>query len=298
MDQYHTAAVHYASRFLDKQPVVIDRLWMSELCYANAYRGGSNWPLMGRFLDRVILKHGGIYVYCLPENPRDHLCAYEALKATRPEMYNDILPVVIEYHKLWEKVKEWPHVHRYDWFKHTESGENSIQTFAAKIYEAASHRCEVQWKPGLSFQQRNFCGHLDSAEFLLVGDRTNPKKRRGNWYPFVDYSGSSLHLTKILEKLNVPEHKLAWTNYNNDDGDVFHQLVTIYSLQVLFLGSTLFDQAAKKLPKFKAMPNLLVINGGRSTYHPAYDLRWLNGKLLVEDLSLYFAGKRKQLCPL
>jgi len=283
MFDYHTAAIHWAGKRSKDRLVVIDRWWMSELCYANAYRNGSKWPLMYRMLDRIALKYGCIYVYSLPENIRDHLNAYEGLKLTREEMYKDISPVVIEYHKLWDKVKTWPHVRRYDYQKHALQGcgENTVDAYAAALVADLQAWRAEQVDIALDPANYNLTGHISPAKYLLVGDKTNPRKRHGKWWPFHDYAASSLHLAQTLERLGVPEYECLYTNYNNSKAETDY-LMRNFDLRMIVFGSAVFDPLVRdfgggsKAWKILANPQNVV--------HPAYDLRFRHGKTLACDL--------------
>ena len=97
IDSYHQAALSYAVK---KRPVVLDRWWPSEALYAEAYRGGSPWPLMGRWLEALALKHAVVYVMCLPDSVNDAVRNHKRLSTERSEMYRDIRHVTELYQAL------------------------------------------------------------------------------------------------------------------------------------------------------------------------------------------------------
>lgn len=278
MFDYHTAAIHHAGKLSQDRLVVIDRWWMSELCYADAYRGGSNWPLLGRVLSRIGLKYGCIYVYSLPVNIREHLDAFDVLKTQRDELFKDVSPVVIAYHKLWDKVKDWPNVIRYDRFS---LDGLAIEDYCDRLVGAVNEFRGLQVQEALDPSNYNISGHLDTAKYLIVGDRTNPKKRHGNWWPFHAYSAGSLHLARTMERLGAQEHEFMYTNYNNSKKETDH-LMRNYDLSLIALGSVVFDSLIKDFGGGSRAFKLL--NHPQSVVHPAYDLRFRGGKTLACDL--------------
>ena len=85
---YHTAVMKLAGKWAQTHNVIIDRWWPSEACYATTYRRTSAWPLQGRFCDRVALKHGVVYVNCLPDH--NTIERHKLMKQMRVEMYDNI----------------------------------------------------------------------------------------------------------------------------------------------------------------------------------------------------------------
>lgn len=236
MFTYHLANLHRAVKLSQTKVVVIDRLWMSELCYANAYRGGSKWPLAYRMLERIILKHAGLEVVCLPKDITRHLRDFHDLYTTRQEMYKDIGPVCIEYHKLWDKVKDWPHVRRYD-FHEWELGR--VHEYAAQIIQQQQEWQSEQFPAALDHTNYNVCGHLSPAEFLFMGGSCNQRKEA--WYPFVHYGSGSLHLASVLDQLGIEEHRIMWTSYRVSP-DITKALIPVYDLQPLVLNKADYNQ--------------------------------------------------------
>ena len=96
MFTYHTAALLALSR--SNVPVALDRWWPSEAVYASEFRGGSRWPHMGRFMDRVARSLGVLYVACLPGS--DHEERFERLKSTGREMFDSVSGVTRRYESL------------------------------------------------------------------------------------------------------------------------------------------------------------------------------------------------------
>lgn len=89
MHLYHTAAIKLAARLANKQPVIVDRWWPSEIVYADVYRGGSKFAKHYLLLEHIATLHGVVYVMCLPKDRERYLKHYEKLKGERVEMYDE-----------------------------------------------------------------------------------------------------------------------------------------------------------------------------------------------------------------
>jgi hypothetical protein len=236
MPLYHYAAIKWAIKHSQNQLVVLDRWWMSEVCYANAYRGGSKWPTMGRGLDRVLLKHAGLYVYCLPENPRDHLNAYEALKMTRDELFDDITPAVIEYHKLWDKVKTWPHVVRYDY----QTQGKDLPTFVDGVFAKLAELQADQWPEALTLS-KDYLGNLGTAKYLVVSeDALKPRE-----YPMWGTTAVPTHVTNTFERFGFNEYDFFWVR----TVEQAKAIVDGFDIQPICFGSPIWDKYIKQFIK-------------------------------------------------
>lgn len=89
MHLYHGAALRYAVRLAQKQPVIIDRWWPSEIVYADAYRGGSKFAKYYLLFEHIATANGLVYVVCLPDGRERYLEHYNVLKGKRAEMYDE-----------------------------------------------------------------------------------------------------------------------------------------------------------------------------------------------------------------
>lgn len=89
MDLYHSAAIRLVARAAAHQPVILDRWWISEIVYADAYRGGSKFYKTHFLLDHIADKLGAVYVMCLPKDRDLYLKHYNVLKGKREEMYDE-----------------------------------------------------------------------------------------------------------------------------------------------------------------------------------------------------------------
>lgn len=103
MGEYMERTALVAAEISKNQLVVMDRHWLSELVYADVYRGGSTRGAM--HIDMHVLLTGvnrGALVCCLPKNLRASMQHFASLKDSRTEMYTDISEVLLAYEALWE----------------------------------------------------------------------------------------------------------------------------------------------------------------------------------------------------
>lgn len=224
---HQTTEMWKALRAADSgQIAVIDRLWASEAIYADVYRGGSKWPLLGRLLDRVLLKYCAVYAMCLP-NPEAHRIHFQKLRGQRKEMYENVEPVremfhafahgnvaceqnkTLVDHYMWHDgfLKEWERVIGYD--MHRESPHDC----AKRVLELADQFYELQdhdWRN----PENMVLGHKRFAKYLLVGETVNVKEKYAGLpkWPFFEDGNSSAYLLQAVQKTNLPESLFAYVN--------------------------------------------------------------------------------------
>lgn len=249
MFTYHTAALHRAIEAAEDRVVVLDRLWMSEAIYGAVYRQGTKWPHEGRMMDRVIRKHGGIYIICsgTPENiGRRHA----EMKLKRPEQFSENMQLIAEkFNQMYfgnrniqnpadysdHLAKIGGMVMRDDTLHYSiESEGQNLELFLQVVMESLEEWRMKQYQPALRAVDHNILGHLEHAEFLMVGDEVNPKSNKLRW-PFYDYGHSSLYLSENLHKIGFDETKAMWTNANNSP-DHIKSLLDEKPLKVIALG--------------------------------------------------------------
>jgi len=276
---YHDAAIRYAAR-LQPQTVVIDRWWPSEAVYAKAYRGGSQWPLYGRLADRIALKFGVMYIYCLPDSVDEAVKRHAKLKGEREEMYDDIAEVADLYLKLWHGDKRHEDKGNYidqlilngglsgNWncaYYSIGKWGHAMDLFIEHVIGAGLQWMEAQYAPALLYDEWNVSGHLAEAKYLFVGEQVNPKYREMYW-PFHEYGNSSLFLTQALHEINYNERWGMWVNAFNHDGSLNQHLEMIAlskKLRIITLGNKAAAAVAKLgLPIHSAVP------------HPSYAKRF------------------------
>lgn len=216
MHLYHQAALFYVLREAQTRPVVLDRWWMSELVYANVYRGGSKWPLMYRMLEKAAVRHSIIYVSCRPRDRDAYMDHFHKLRSERDEMYFDNMEKVWDGYHLIDQMMDFighPHIMFYDWMT---QGCN-IKGYAKSIYEFAYDKITDNYSVNqVPIDHMNLAGSWNYAKYALIGDKLKPKTRREVW-PFFEYGHSSLWLMETLAKLEIPEHDLIHINANHHD---------------------------------------------------------------------------------
>lgn len=275
---YHTAAMKYA---LHHQPIVIDRWWPSEAVYAAAYRGGSTWPMQGRMCERVALKHGVIYIMCLPESVEAAVEQHGKLKEEREEMYDDIGDVARLYLDLWDGNIEHEDSGQYLDFLIRTGGmkrqDNAVRYtigeyghamdwFVDRMVMISQQWREQQYPPALLPGVPNILGHALTAKYVLVGEQINPKHRSVKW-PFYDYGNSSLYLTQLMHDLGLREEHFMYMNAYDDDGSINPHLVGLHNHNLLLRFIPMGAKAAQVLksldiPAYAEIP------------HPSYAKRF------------------------
>lgn len=248
MHVYHTAILRQAVHKVEVtgKPVILDRWWPSELVYAAVFRKGSKWPLMGRMMDRVFARYGGVYVICLADPGHDR--RFEELKRERYEMFDDMRRVVTGYEQLYwnhrtepsvfpgdegnyAPMERWPHVFNY-LMKFT-----SPDALVKRVKERMTR---PRW-PQLPDCGDNFLGNLNYADTLFVGDQARVKGSGRRVWPFYEYANSSLYLTRELDQLRWQEFRGVWTNVNDEYGDAAVEHSLDHIRRVVVFG----DRAAK-----------------------------------------------------
>lgn len=293
MFEYHTAALHHALSLANKQLVVVDRLWMSEIVYATVYRGGSTWPHMGRLLDRVIRAHAGLYVMCFDESMKAHQDRFMELKASRVEMYNDTTDVWALYNVMYHgslggeygqdyfsDIANGPGLKaRADVVKYSIDVEGrDIDSFCRALMTRLSHR-----QNGLGYLKNylkygSWLGYAPEAKYLFIGDRLSDAKFRSIYWPFYAYKNCSKFLLEQLSMIGFDETLACWVNANECFGLELVELgVKHYGLTPIFFG----QQASLKFTGY----NKIVGVKPRIIKHPQYYARFEhNTTSFIEDL--------------
>ena len=231
MPLYHTAALHRALKIARTRLVVIDRLWMSEAIYAEVYRGGSPWPHMGRIIDRIVRKVGGVYI--LTQSPEDHRQKFEELKGLRDEMYDDVDQVRIRFDELFEggfaahdrdyaqqlsvngmRMRDDVLPYRFD----VEG--RDINVYIDMVMGVLESRQMKQYEPALHLHTRNFAGHLHEAKIIFVGDKANSKMRAISW-PFYDFAHCSEFFADVQHDLMFDETQAVYVNAHDGNGPLY-----------------------------------------------------------------------------
>lgn len=271
MFDYHSAALFYVLRKAQTQPVVLDRWWPSEVVYADAYRGGSNWPLAYRMLEKVALRFGFSYIFCLPHNKEEYLQFYNVLKGKRVEMYDSGMDRVYDgYTKLYnELMVQREAVDRYDFFEQGQDLDRACQDI---IELTEDHRALI---PRVindnSFM--NITGDVIHSRYVFVGDELKHKTRRELW-PFFEYSASNLFLAQTLENMGVLESDLMFINAKHPRQDETDDMLSfLWGMEKKFIA--LGSKASEHLLKLGIRHRLIV--------HPQYYRRFARDTI-VSDL--------------
>lgn len=285
MFEYHAAALHRAAKIAHHRVVVLDRQWVSESVYAEVYRGGSRWPHMGRLFDRVMLKHAGVYVFCLAADLAKYEADYNQLKTSRYEMYDNTTKVADLYNRLWYGDPAYPgdgyaadfakkfggfreHYASFGYRKEYEG--KDLNVFSEMVVDFLQQNRKFQNHRALVPCDYNWLGHSMSASYVMIGDRIN-KTNRVIDYPFYANVNSSLFLNRCFSQLGWMEQDFCWTNVNDPNG-MTHALEAInrYHLRPIALG--------REAQKLLSLPDSHTVS------HPSYARRFLNQDEYVEQL--------------
>lgn len=252
MDVYQPAALHLAAKRVARGLVVIDRLWVSEVLYAATYRGGSEWPQLGRLLDRQLLGLGALNILALPD--KGHSARFEALKESRTEMYDNVDKVSAAYEQ----------VSRNSTLGICDSGNYLTAAFYApnmvmrKDYvhytmrelddaylDSLLDKARALWNTRIwdGFPDAPFVtgGGGAQAKYLMVGDCLSAKRHRALRWPFFSMIGGSQFMSVTLQKLMVSEDTLAWCNINEADGALYAHVAMQRGLVPIVLGQCAHD---------------------------------------------------------
>lgn len=292
MPLYHTASLHHALKLAQSRLVVIDRLWMSEAIYADVYRGGSPWPHMGRIIDRIVRRFGGLYI--LTQSPEGHREKFDKLKAEREEMYDNVEQVRIRYDMLYEggfaghdrdyvqqlsvdgmRFRNDVMPYRYDI-----EGQH-MDAYLDMVQGALEQRQMTQLPEALSLNHSNFSGHLGDAEIIFVGDKTNSKMRAIEW-PWYDFGNSSEFFADVLHELLFKEARAIYVNANSAGGGLYINdcLRVKPYMQVVALGN-----AASSTLKYYCLKSW------KEVMHPSYAKRFNKRSEFVAQLKEIIGAK-------
>lgn len=282
MFEYHTAALHHALSLADKQLVIIDRLWMSEIIYATVYRGGSNWPHMGRMMDRVIRKHAGMYVLCFDESMKSHQDRFMKLKDSREEMYSDTTDVWALYYSLYHgdipvgfgsdyysDLVSGPGLKRRgDVWKYSIDNEGrDIAGYVSRLCQCLEQRQADQALFGLKAEDPNFLGYAPEADYLFLGNKLSSRQSRSIKWPFYVYCGNELFFTEQLSLIGFNETKACWTNVNEQQGlEIVSKLVEGHGIKnILCFGKDILPKVKQTLVGLNL--NIVTINDPLDFHH-------------------------------
>lgn len=266
--------------------VVIDRLWPSESIYGDVLRDGTPWPVMGRMMDRVLMKHAAVYVICTTrEEDFDKAVERHLAKNDDPVNSHDA-----ENHKYLMERYNWlyfgqkiddPGVDyayqlmnngggrwRLNWTKYCIEGEGQApNAYAYTVISLLEDYRRTQYQPALSPFDHNILGHVKKAKYLMIGERVNNRESNPWNWPFYAYRNSSLFLSECLAEMNFNEDYAMWINLWNPDGTYnkhLEPLVVEHGLMPVAMGINVLDMLVKRYN----------FHTHRTVPHPQHPLRF------------------------
>jgi len=225
MPQYHTAVLFSAleQALASGRPTVIDRWWPSEYIYGEVFRGGTRFTHYGRLLDRMAIRFGALYVFCLPGDKVKYRTRFEELAASGREKYVNV-EKMLDARQGYIQMLGDTFSNRYDtWIYDFQREGGDLPPFARAMIFYSKFMYHKQFNPRLD---TTIAGNL-RGDVLLVGDQHNLKWRVGRpCWPFFEYGNCSLYLAKVLDEARVDESRLCYININHPTGvfDVQHWL--------------------------------------------------------------------------
>lgn len=194
--------------------VVMDRCWISEKPYADAFREGKNRIQFTRTLDRLALRCGAQVFLCLP--------SWETVKSTF-ESRNGI-----EYLDNADQLR-----HVYDYYgsgKLTDLPIHTINRDITPVLEAVAVVASFVSDPeetALMPLHWPGAGRAD-AQILIVGDEPGPHQDQDPLYqwPFGSMSASSCcrWLSLRMDQAGLDEHQFCWINAKSASTEVLREM--------------------------------------------------------------------------
>lgn len=244
MPLYHWAALNQAVYRAKSGPVILDRWWPSQVVYATVYRDGNPWPTYPRLLDRLALRYGVTYIFCLPSDPRALAARFQARDQVGGELYSgNQAKVWSEYIKIYNRLMNGQRQDIY-------------------VYDLDNHGHDLPgfWKdqltrwsrsvPSSYGQEDRVVGNLTGGDILFIGDQpsTRPYTRSLHSWPFFSLVGCSGYFLEELERLNFDESRAAWININYQNGiDLTRRLLP--TRWPIILGKRALDTFTANFPK-------------------------------------------------
>lgn len=187
---------------LGYQDVVLDRCWLSETPYGEAFREGQDRLTQAcrRMLERLAYRSGAAVVLCLP---KWEVVRTNFLKRKHLEMLKDDTQLRQVYDLYKAQGTSLPLV-PFDYETHPKE---------------MLHQQLVQARSPCHALHRQTAGNWDGG-IVLVGEGFAERKDHDPWYqwPFASFSGDgcSRWLTQQLDEAGLPEENLLWVNADQD----------------------------------------------------------------------------------
>ena len=194
---------------LGYEDVVLDRCWISEPIYADAFREGNDrvGPERARMMDRVAMRCGAVVVKCLPP--------WAFVKATfngrKDEEYlDDDQQLLRVYGDYQHDLNTHLHVVEYDWTQHVD------KKLSLTVMTAIKPLVELQRAKNPPHSIRALSAGNWNAPVVIVGDSFAEHKNNDAMYqlPFVSMNGNgcSMWLARQLTEAGISEQSLLWVN--------------------------------------------------------------------------------------
>lgn len=223
----HLNCIHKVIKLAEKKLVIVDRHWISESIYAKIFRQGSQYPLSARFMDRMFIKMGAIYIMCIPSNEKEQIKRHASRK--EDEMYDNINRVIVAYNDFFHGndrlnifttddyclsfmrtggFKKRDDVILYDMDNQKPGDLSYIADIVDNRYDTNSH-----WRSHFS---ANIIGNVVDPKVVFIGEAVSSKHPNNlppwPWGGKCDTKSASRTLYQAFQDLNVDETKVAFTN--------------------------------------------------------------------------------------
>jgi thymidylate kinase len=282
MPVYHLAAIQRAAKLADEgKLVVVDRWWPSEYIYSDTFRGGVRWPLYGRYMERIMLKYAGLYVFCIPSNVKLSIERFDKLRSEREELYEDVVEIIKRYTELYYGnslyiddnyaaqltkyggILNQPNVCMPYSIDREGTEEKSIDKYCETVIEKLGIWRKEQYENALSTSYLNFTGHIHTAHFMFIGDRLNTNKNVVG-YPFFDFIDSGNYLTDAINRIPIKEQHIILTNAFLPGGELNEDIEIILNWRKHIIPIALGNNASNSLGDIEHI----------KICHPAYHMRF------------------------
>lgn len=235
---------------LGYEDVVLDRCWLSEPIYADAYRSGRDriTAPRARVLDRLALRCGAVVVKCLPPWDRVRDC----FRGRKGEEYLDNEEQLIYVYGRYDDPFN-PHLHQVE-YDYTEHLNSPLSLTATRLHELVKYQRDKSPTHRLAVASS---GNW-KAPVVLVGEGFAEQKNNDPLYqaPFgsLNGAGCSLWLSNQLDAAGINEQGLLWVNADEVD-----RVPDFLGWHADKLFVTLGEQASSVLDKYgmshKPMPH-------------------------------------------
>lgn len=95
MDAYRINAIGYAIALSSTKLVILDRPWISQVIYAEVFRGGTKWPDLIEQCDKLLQAASALQIICLPKSVKEGNDNFaNSGKSPNEELYKNVNDVV------------------------------------------------------------------------------------------------------------------------------------------------------------------------------------------------------------